>query len=314
MTSPLQEFRNQNVERWSVLQDIPPWEVETILGWLRNIFIHLNTSGLTNREQFNYSVVRAIETENRLLVAEDLQISTSSWPAMRASLEELIGQGQARNVILFIECVVKYVRESSQGVLYYRHVLSSDTVLSYLESSLERGSRWSVVFDRQADAGLLERVSPEITEIAKGLDIDYLTKAWNEAFAVSPKPDKAIANAQLAIEALASAKGLTKVKTSVYGNVLGDIRSNPTKYTSAARDAYELANKLSQDPKNPVDFNEVFSNWFWTGLDLIQKTHPARHASEDTKDFVLSPEAGKQATLIATIICELISGGYFTKK
>lgn len=313
MSSPLQEFQNKHKERWNVLQDIPAWEVETVINWLRNIFVYVDTSGMYTEEKYQYSVVRSIETENRLLISNDMGINTGSWEQMRGSLLGLLRAEDYRNIIVFLECVVKYVRESDRGVLYRKNFLDSNTVLSQLEISLERGSKWKIEFTKGSEIGLMERVDPKITKMAVDLDIDYLTKAWNEAFSVSPKPDKAIENAQHAIELIASEKGLTKDTTSVYGKLIGDIRSHPDKYISAANEAFALSEKLATGSRGTTDINHQFAEWFWNGLDLIQKSNPAHHSSKSTNGFSLSPDAGKQATLIATLICQLISSDYFFK-
>lgn len=311
--SPLQEFKKRNVERWSVLQDIPQWEMESILTWLREIFMHTDNSGMYSKDIFHYNIIRAIETENRIMVEDDLGIGTDSWSGMKTSIFRLIESGDINKLVLFIECVVKYVRESSYKLRYYGSDVENEIILHDLEIFLSRGSKWRVIYDKGVEAGLIERVNDNLTQIAKSLESDYLTKAWNEAFSVTPNPERAIEYAQRAVEMIASEKGLTLDKTSVYGKLIGDIRAHPENYVSAANGAYSLAEKLSKDPNNPTSINVQFSNWFWMGMDLIQKTHPTRHVSDETKDFVLSPEAGKQATLIATLICQLIEVGYLTK-
>ncbi len=258
--------------------------------------------------------MRIIETQNRLLLPSDLKIDSESWESMHKSISEQFATNQYETFIIFLECVVKYVRDlTDHSLIYYSKLRNNEDVLNMLEVSLERGSKWKIVFEKGSESGLIERVDSNITKIAKELFNDYLTKAWNEAFGVIPKPDKAIENAQRAVELIASEKGLTNSKTGVYGNLLGDIRSNPDKYISIAKTAYDLSEKLSMNPKVSISINDQFSNWFWQGMDLIQKTNPIHHVSDKTKDFILAPEAGKQAVLIATIICQLISLGYFTK-
>lgn len=294
------------------MQDIPPWEVETILSWLNSVFVYKDTSGLYESEKYQYSIVRSIETENRLLINNDLGIEIGGWSQMQGSLLRLISAGDFGSVIVFIECVVKHIR-GKNNVLFYRNVLSSEDVLARLELSLERGSKWRVEFSAKAEAGLVERVDPKLTQIAAELGNDYITRAWNEAFSVTPKPANAIENAQRAIEDIATSKGLSTAKTSVFGNLLGDIRTHPQRYVSAAKDAFALSTQIFEGKNGKTDINIQFSNWFWNGLDLIQKSNPGRHANELTKDFTLSPEVGKQATLVATLLCQLISSDFFSK-
>lgn len=316
MTSPLQDFKQKHSERWEVLQDIPAWEQATVLTWLKSIFLVniSNSYSLGPSEQFNYRIVRTIETTHRILIEEDLNISTDSWSDMLQSLQSLLLKEDYYSFVCFLDAVIVYVRDNPQEWLTYDNDIQlKQTVLCYLEQSLERGSRWTIVFDEGAEAGLVERVDGRLVQAARQVDSNYLTKAWNLAFSVTPNPSKAIEEAQHAVEQVAFESGLTTDKTSVYGKLLGDIRANPGKYLSAAVDAYNLQDTISTDPKHLTSTNERFAHWMWTGMDLVQRSNPGHHVSDATKDFELEPAAGKQAVLIATLLCQLIKTRYFTK-
>lgn len=313
MTSPLEKFKQEHTERWTVLQDIPPWEYESVILWLQLVF---SNGGGTD---FRGVIVQTINREFRLRLRSDLDIDATNWKSMRQSLVQLINSDQIDKFILFLDCVVHYVRDYGDHSGVFREVefnyayKNIDSVLQELENVLENGSKWTVVFETNSDDGLIERVDGQLTKLAKDLNNDHLTKAWNQAFAVRPDPAKAIEDAQKAVEHEASNNGLTTVKTGVFGNLLGDIRAHPDKYISAAKDAYNLSNQISNDPNSPVDFNIQFSNWFSATMDLMQKSNPGHHASIETKNFKLGQGAAKQEVLIATLLCELISKGYFKK-
>lgn len=186
-------------------------------------------------------------------------------------------------------------------------------MLNNIDDLLSNGSKWKVLRSRNSDSGLIERVNPEITKIAQNLDNDFLTKAWNQAFQRQPDPENAVVLAQKAIEDIASNLGLTKAASKVYGTLLGDIKANPHLYFSRARDAYDLQNIITKQPKDKLNVNEQFANWFWSGMDLIQKTNPGRHPSKEVGEFSLSAEAAQQAVIIATMICWFIESGSFFK-
>lgn len=128
---------------------------------------------------------------------------------------------------------------------------------------------------------------------------------------MNPEPEKAIEEAQKAIETLATDMGLTKLTTSVYTGLLGDIKVNEDKYLNIANDAYKIHDALN---KAENKLNERYALWFAEMLDLIQKTHPARHKSQVVKDFRLNPESAQQAVMMATLACWIIKNKYIYKK
>lgn len=314
MASPLEEFKSNNIQRWDVLQDLPPWEQETVSNWLKNIFVE-EASTFNGRDKFKYSICRTIETENRLMIHEDLGINCGSWSSINASYWELVGAEDFRKLLIFIECVVKYVRDGRGSLItFYSTKISREQALMFLDISLGHGSKWKVVHEKYADNGLEARVDTNLTGIAAELKLNDLTEAWNAAFAVKPDPQRAIEYAQNAIEHVASEHKLTAAKTSVYGNLLGDIKNHPENYVSVASGAFSLMEQIAMDPKNPVKYDDQFSGWVAGAMELIQKSNPARHKSELTKNFVLEPAVGQQAVLMATVLCQLIASGSFIRR
>ena len=193
-------------------------------------------------------------------------------------------------------------------------MLNCEAILDAIEGLLENGSKWTVLRTQNSESGLIERINPEMIEIAQKINNDFLTKAWNQAFQLRADPEGAVESAQRAIESIASDRGLTKATSRVYGTLLGDIKANPRRYFSKAKAAYDLHNTLTEQPKDELDINKQFANWFWNGMDLIQKTNPARHVSSAVKEFSLSAEAAQQAVIIATMISWFIESGSFAKE
>lgn len=312
MTSPLQTFKQEHLVRWNTLQDVPPWEADPIIEWIIKVF------GTERYQDYRSDIIRQIETKNRILLREDLGIEPVGLRSLSQSLMSLLNSKEYGKFVTFLDCVVQYVRDHVGAIVGHVDFSYSDypidQVLGTLEICLSNGSKWQVVFERNSESGLIERVDERITSLAKELKNDHLTNAWNNAFSVNPEPDKAIELAQKAVEQTATENGLTNSKTKIYGTLLGDIKANPGNYETVAKSAYDLSFKLSSDPRRPIDPNLDFANWFWLGMDLVQKSNPGRHASTDTKEFALPADAGKQSVLISTIICQLIGAGYFKKK
>ena len=312
MASPLEKFKQEHAERWKVLHDIPAWEIEDILHWLKLVFADSN--GLNLRR----NALRAIESRAKLLFSDDLGIPTYTWDSIESALRVLLREKNYDRFLIFLDCAVLYIRDwapqSSIGYVQFgdtREVQLSK-ILRYLDNLLENGSKWKVA-PSGAGVGIVERTNEQLTELAKGLNNEHLTKAWNDAFGIKPEPGKAIEQAQKAIEQAASDAGLTNATSSIFGTLLGDAKAHPDKYTSAATAAYELMDQIGIDPRETHSTNESFAGWFARGMDLIQRSNPEHHPSAKTKDFKLDPETGKQAVLIATTLCELIKSGYFKK-
>lgn len=305
MASPLQEYQNNNRERWKVMHDIPPWSVDSIIGYITLIFFGVN----------NDNVIQTIQRRMRMMLAEYCPVDYDNRDSFLRSLEEDSNNGAEELVLPLLDIAVKYVRDYAPNSLkvkgtyfFYKDLLDD------IDSLLSNGSKWKVLRDRNSDSGIIERVNPEATKIAQKIDNDFLTKAWNQAFQRQPDPENAVVSAQKAIEDIASNRGLTKTTSKVYGTLLGDIKANPHLYFSKAKDAYDLQNIITKQSKDKLNINEQFANWFWSGMDLIQKTNPARHQSEATKDFSLSAEAAQQAVVIATMICWFIESGSFARE
>lgn len=309
MASPLQEYQNNNRERWKVMHDIPPWSVDSLIRYITLIFFSIE----------NDNVVQTIQRRMRMMLPEYCLVDYDDRYNFLRSLEDDSTNGSEKVVLPLLDVAVKYIRDYAPNRLwvkdgYDRRYLHDYDMLNNIDGLLSNGSKWKVLRSRNSDSGLIERVNPEITKIAQNLDNDFLIKAWNQAFQRQPDPENAVVSAQKAIEDIASNRGLTKTTSKVYGTLLGDIKANPHLYFSKAKDAYDLQNIITKQSKDKLNVNEQFANWFWSGMDLIQKTNPARHQSEVTKDFSLSAEAAQQAVVIATMICWFIESGSFARE
>ena len=60
MASPLQEYENNNRERWKVMHDIPPWSADSIVKLITLIFFKVK----------NDNVVRTIQRRMRIMLPE----------------------------------------------------------------------------------------------------------------------------------------------------------------------------------------------------------------------------------------------------
>lgn len=308
MASPLQEFQNKNRERWKVMHDVPPWSVDSIVRYITLIFFSVE----------NDNVIQTIQRRMRIMLPEYCPVDYADRYNFLRSLEDDSTNGSEKVVLPLLDVAVKYIRDYAPNRLwvkdgYDRRYLHDYDMLNDIDGLLSNGSKWKVLRSRNSDSGLIERVNPEITRIAQNLDNDFLTKAWNQAFQRQPDPDSAVVSAQKAIENIASNLGLTKATSKVYGTLLGDIKANPHLYFSRARGAYDLQNIITKQSKDKLNVNEQFANWFWSGMDLIQKTNPGRHSSKEVEGFSLSAEAAQQAVIIATMICWFIESGSFFK-
>lgn len=308
MASPLQEYENNNHERWKVMYDVPPWSVDSIIRHITLIFFSVK----------NDNVVQTIQRRMRIMLPEYCPVNYHNEHSFLKSLEEDYNKGSGDIVLHLLDITVKYIRDYAPSPLYVRGddrvlCIYPRSVLRDIEGFLDNGSKWKVLRDQNSESGLIERVNPEITKIAQNLDNDFLTKAWNQAFQCQPDPENAVVSAQKAIENIASNLGLTKATSKVYGTLLGDIKANPHLYSSRARDSYDLQNIITKQPKDKLNVNEQFANWFWSGMDLIQKTNPGRHPSKEVGEFSLSAGAAQQAVIIATMICWFIESRSFFK-
>lgn len=308
MASPLQEFQNKNRERWKVMHDVPPWSVDSIVRYITLIFFSVE----------NDNVIQTIQRRMRIMLPEYCPVDYDDRYNFLRSLEDDSTNGSEKVVLPLLDVAVKYIRDYAPSRLWVKdgydgRYLHDYDMLNDIDGLLSNGSKWKVLRSRNSDSGLIERVNPEITKIAQNLDNDFLTKAWNQAFQRQPDPDSAVVSAQKAIENIASNLGLTKATSKVYGTLLGDIKANPHLYFSRARDAYDLQIIITKQPKDKLNVNEQFANWFWSGMDLIQKTNPGRHSSKEVEGFSLSAEAAQQAVIIATMICWFIESGSFFK-
>ena len=290
------------------MHDVPPWSVDSIIRCITLIFFSVE----------NDNVIQTIQRRMRIMLPEYCLVDYGSKHSFLRSLEDDSSNGSEKIVLPLLDIVVKYIRDYAPSSLRIEHsstyTISRRELLNGVDDLLRNGSKWEVLYTKNSDSGLIERVNPEITKIAQELDNNFLTKAWNQAFQRQPDPESAVVSAQKAIEDIASNRGLTKTTSKVYGTLLGDIKANPHLYFSKAKDAYDLQNIITKQSKDKLNINEQFANWFWNGMDLIQKTNPARHQSEATKDFSLSAEAAQQAVIIATMISWFIESGSFSKE
>ena len=288
------------------MQDIPPWSVDGIIRQLEGIFFEVK----------NDNVINTIQCEMRMMLAVYCPVNYKYKEDFRRDLKEDSNNGSGEVILTLLDVAVKYIRDYAPRELDTHHdgMLNCEAILDAIEGLLENGSKWTVLRTQNSESGLIERINPEMTEIAQKINNDFLTKAWNQAFQLRADPEGAVESAQRAIESIASDRGLTKATSRVYGTLLGDIKANPHCYFSKAREAYALHNSLAKQSKDKLDINKQFANWFWSGMDLIQKTNPARHASNAVKDFKLSAEAAQQAVIIATMISWFIESGSFAKE
>lgn len=258
-----------------------------------------------------HQVVSTIQGHFRLILQEvcsTVQLTSGVGRFRESMAASFRSNGDA---LLLLDILVVYIRDLAPAKVPYGGKTVDDTeILSYLDQTLSNGSKWAVIFDEDADAGIMERVDGEVLKVAEEINENHLTKAWNLAFQLNSDPEKAVEEAQKAIEIIASNAGLTKATTKVYGSLVGDIMAHPDKYHNSAEEAYNLHDLLN---KQQNDINPRFAKWIGDGLDLIQKTHPARHKSTHVKDFVLSPESAQQAIVMATLIGWMIEKRYFHK-
>lgn len=316
MVSPLEKYDKDNESRWEVLKDLPEWEIDRVMLWVEAV-THVRTYNRFNNAVASYddTLLPKIQRTERIIF-EDLGVDISSWWGLSSSLRKLI-ETNIEWFILVLETLVKYVRDNSDSsgqVSFSESTISSERALELLDHSLGNGSKWRVVHKEGAKAGLEERASEEMTNIAKNLSNSDLTDAWNYAYGMETDSKLAIEKAQNAIEYYASKYGLTKATSSVYGVMLSDIKVHPDKYESAAVQQFaEQDNALKEEDLLDGTLNNMMSNWFWHTLNLIQKTNVVRHKNGDNDGYVIPIEAARQAVLMATLICEFIEKGYFKK-
>lgn len=315
MSSPLERFNKKNPDRWEILTDTPQWEQSSIMEWINSVLVISSTDiyGKTSHN-YQYGVIRSVEKKHRLILAEVLGFDTGNWTDMARGLWRLLEE-DTEKFILFLEMLVIYVRDSANRRMWYDNKIENDAdVLKYLQHILDNGSKWRILYDTNASAGLIEVVDENLRKIAEDLSSNDLKEAWEAAFKPHPNPELAIDKAQSAIEHFASEYRLTNATSKVYGTLLGDIRKHKDKnYVTVAKPEYDLSNVLAGEKSSEQDANEQYFDWVWTGLNLIQRSNPTRHKSKATTEFKVSPEAGKQAVLIATLMCELIKSGYIAR-
>ncbi len=315
MSSPFERYNKANHQRWEVLDDFPEWEKANILDWIHAL---LYPSDQYGRRAYNPKILHYIQSKERIMLARDIGVPIDDWVSLHTTLVGLINSDEAdrrEKAVLFIELLVKYVRDSSDRHRFGTSVVSEYTsdILSVLERRLQNGSNWRVVTKKGSEAGLIERVNPELLEIAKNSLNDDLHKAWNYAFGAAPKPELAIVHAQSAIEYVASKAGLTNATSKVYGTIIGDITKHKGMiYHSVAKPEFDKILELSKRSGSEID--NLFAEWFVAGMDLIQKSNPVRHKSKGIDDFKVSSGASRQAVIIATAIYEIIDKRYIFKK
>lgn len=315
MVSPLEKFDQENEARWEVLNDVPEWEKERVLNWIEGATHERGHDRYGNpTSKYHSSLMLTIQRKERIIFA-DLGVDISNWYSLKTSLEELLSNNVER-LILVLETLVKYVRDnadSSNQVSFFQSKIGKDRALYFLDNILKNGSKWRVVHTSKARAGLEERASEELTDVAKKLVNNDLTEAWNYAFGRETDPKLAIEKAQNAIEYFATKKGLTKASSSVYGVLLGDVKANPKKYESAAVQQFADQDNTLHTENPDGTLNDMMADWFWQTMNLIQKTNVIRHKTSDNDGYVIPIEAARQAVLMATLICEFIENEYFKK-
>jgi hypothetical protein len=318
MPSPLEKYNKTHSNRWDVLVDIPDWERQPLINWVSNALRKKMPSFSKSDSEYNQQVLIDIQRKERIMFTELGINDISSWYDIKKWLSAYSQLNDPGIFLLLLELIVKHIRDSYQDHEYinfgYVATVTPSMALSVLDRVLENGSKWKVVTERDSPAGLVERVNPHIQTIAENAKNNLLDNAWAHAYGLHPDPEKAIHDAQAAIEQIASETGLTNATTGVYGAIIGDVRSNLGKlYFSVAKPEFDKGLDLSKaSDKQVVD--DQFATWFWNGMDLIQKTHPTRHKSKETNGFKISVDAARQAVLTATLLHEMIARGYITKK
>lgn len=315
MTSPLEKYNKENESRWEVLSDIPAWEEDRVLNWIKGVTFKEARDEWSNViSKYNPNVLAVIQRKERIIFS-DLGILTVTWSMLHGSLLEVL-QSNPERLILVLETLVKYVRDNANGqgeVDFFSKRERKSDVLGFLEDILGNGSKWRVVTTPKAKAGLEERTSEELTDVAKSLANNDLTDAWNYAFGRETDAKLAIEKAQNAIEYFATKTGLTKVKTSVYGNLLADIKAHPDKYESAAVVQFAEQDNAHNGTHPDGTLNDMMATWFWNTMNLIQKTNVIRHKNSDNDGYVIPIAVARQAVLMATLLCEFIEKEYFKK-
>lgn len=303
MASPLQEYNKQHQDRWTVLIDVPEWIRDSLCSAIANVYFD-------NYGDVRRNVVSRIERKMRLSLGSVTGMPFTSKTTFKRELREGF-RTNSLETLLMLDVTVKYIRDyAPSDVPFSDRSVSDVDLLEYFEDILGDGSKWKVVDERGTDSGIIERVDAQLVTIAKEVDNEHLTEAWNLAFKLKPEPENAIIAAQNALEDIATSSGLTSLTTGIFGGIIGDIRTHPEKYTSAAKEAYELQDKLNKQKNR---YNDEFAQWFKEGLNFIQLTNPSRHKSQAVKGFKLSAEAGQQAVIIASLLGWMIKSGSFKK-
>lgn len=323
MASPLSEFQKDKASRWTVMLDIPAWEKDAMFRWIEYV-VHepVNDSWGNNSARFSQLLLERVQRRERILLSEDLGLDTYDWNSLYMSLLSKYNDHNFRDILFFIELLIKYIRDTkgnydnhSDRHAFSKVLLERSEILEILENQLQNGSKWRVVFEKNNHAGLIERVDASIVDTAKSINIDTLSDAWSLAYGLNPNSSLAIEKAQKAIEHVASENGLTKLTTSVYGGLLGDIRTHKSRsYATVASNEFqkiaELSSKADTKIHNIDLVSDNYMEWFATTMDLIQKSNPVRHGSNKVKNFSVSSDTAKQAVLMATVICEIMQKRY----
>lgn len=315
MVSPLEKYDKDNESRWEVLKDVPEWEIDRVMSWVNGVTHERTYDRYSNAVATYDGTLLTMMQRKERLIFNDLGVDISSWPNLSASLRNLL-ETNVEWFIIVLETLVKRVRDNADSngqVSFSKSKIDSEEALNMLDNVLGNGSKWRIVHERGAKAGLEERASEEITDIAKSLANSDLIDAWNYAFGREPDSKLAIEKAQNAIEYFASKYGLTKATSSVYGVVLSDIKAHPDKYESAAVQQFAEQDNALKEENPDGTLNDMMSGWFWHTLNLIQKINVIRHKTGDNDGYVIPIEAARQAVLMATLICEFIKKGYFKK-
>jgi len=316
MVSPLSKLQKENESRWDVLVDVPEWEEGRVFAWIKAVTHHgvMGSYG-TKSSQYNEQVLQSIQRKKRFMFSE-IGLAIDDWYGFEAGLEKLVKSNPER-FILVLELLATYVRDNPDqygNVDFDKSEIKSNLALVYLDNALSNGSKWRVVFEKNAEAGLEERAGEEITRIAQSLANKDLTDAWSYAFGTAPNAKLAIEKAQNAIEYFATKEGLTTTKSGIYGALLGDIKAHPDKYESSAVEQYaEIDNSFKPGDQKDGKLNDMMSHWVWHAMELIQKVNVIRHMHFEKEGYEIPVEAARQAVLMATIVCEFFANGYFKK-
>lgn len=149
MPSPLQDYNTKNQERWTVLRDMPEWVIDSVTELIQTIYF--DTYG-----DVRPGVVAEVQREFRLIIVDACGINIVSTSTFLRDIKASFRANDGR-ALLLLDITAKYVRDyAPTDVPFGKSTLEDHKVLEYLETLLSNGSRWTVIEEMEADAGIRE--------------------------------------------------------------------------------------------------------------------------------------------------------------